>query len=96
MERNSSQRCVALADMPSENDAAPVCLSCGQNTRLIRTISNLGILPELLVFQCPNCHCVRAVQPTAVRRSAYSGWLIAFAAVHESESGPSRHFALTS
>src|SRR5271163_1850007 len=73
MERISSQRRVALADMPSENDAAPVCLSCGQNRGLIRTISNLGILPEILVFQCPNCHCVRAVQPTGVRRSAYSG-----------------------
>jgi hypothetical protein len=53
MERISSQRRIALADMPSENDAAPVCLSCGQNTRLIRTVSNLGY------FQKSSCSNVR-------------------------------------
>ena len=34
-----------------------------------RWVTNQRIVrPEILVFQCPNCHCVRAVQPTGVIR----------------------------
>jgi hypothetical protein len=54
----------------TERDAAPVCLSCGQDTHYIRTIPNQGVLPETLVFQCPHCHSVWVLQPIGVRRRA--------------------------
>jgi hypothetical protein len=66
MEHVDSQRHVApapAADVPTQNDATPVCLSCGQYTRLVRTISNLGVFPQILIFQCPCCHCVKAIRP---------------------------------
>ena len=36
------------------------CLACGQQSRCVRTIPSLGILPELHVFQCPACRSVTA------------------------------------
>jgi len=55
-----------------DQDVSPVCLCCGQDTQHVRTIHNLGFLPEILVFRCPSCHSVRAVQPVGVGRSAAS------------------------
>jgi predicted RNA-binding Zn-ribbon protein involved in translation (DUF1610 family) len=55
-----------------EKAAVPVCLSCGQDTHFIRRISSLGVLPEILVFHCPNCRSVYAVQPIGLGRNVGS------------------------
>jgi hypothetical protein len=72
MPKHEASPHVGAADSPSDRDASPVCLSCGQDTQHVRTIQNLGILPEILVFRCPACHSVSAVQPTGIRRSVSS------------------------
>ena len=60
------------APSPPDGDATPVCLSCGQDMQYVRTIKNLGILPEIVIFRCPACHTMIAVQPLGLGRSVGS------------------------
>ncbi len=39
----------------TRQDAALVCLSCGNTMKHVRTIPRLGVRPKLLVFVCPSC-----------------------------------------
>jgi hypothetical protein len=37
-----------------------VCLTCGDTMKHFRTISELGVRPEQLVFVCPSCKGIAA------------------------------------
>jgi|HubBroStandDraft_1064217.scaffolds.fasta_scaffold102965_1 hypothetical protein len=41
---------------------APVCGCCGNTMKHDHTIPRLGVCPELLVFVCPSCKEVAAVE----------------------------------
>lgn len=51
----------------TRQDAALVCLSCGNTMKHVRTIPRLGVRPKLLVFVCPSC---REVGTTKAERVA--------------------------
>jgi hypothetical protein len=46
--------CWGIAPVPN-NLSTLACANCDHTMELVRTISKLGVLPELLVFHCHNC-----------------------------------------
>jgi hypothetical protein len=49
----------AIASAP-QGTPTLICPSCGDTMNHDRTIPQLGVLPELLVFICPSCKEVAA------------------------------------
>ena len=41
--------------MPSDVPAPPLCPDCGEPMKLVKTLSHVGGLPEILVFYCLRC-----------------------------------------